>query len=228
MGVNKVNIMKIKLKYLPTLTLTLITVLSGFALLTSGANADEQSALSVVNVSEGCGFNAEYGQTYTLAVTPGLTGNTESESRTQIEMTCNNPNGFQVKAVGFSPDVDHPTGYEGNNFMYGSTGVNISTGTSGADSYWSMKISSASVKKASTSGSTYDDCSTSLLCGIESPYSAYAAVPSSATAVLTYAPVTDSTVLGKMKTDYQIHLSTHQAAATYTGKVKYTIVPVSS
>ena len=212
--------MKMKLKYLPSLILTLITMLSLLALLAPSASADTP-ADAVVNVTEGCAFDDDYSHTFTLSFAPGLVVNTESATRPTINVTCNNPNGFKINTIGFSPDATHASGNEGNTFMYGSTGVNIATGTSGTSSYWSMKISSATATRA-------DGGTPAATVSIQSPYSAYSNVPATSTPVISYGAVTDSTVNGTMRADYQVSLATDQAAGTYTGKVKYTVVPNGS
>lgn len=204
--------MKNKLKYLPTLTLTLMTVFAGAVLASAGANADVTRD-AVVNVLTACSFtNSSSSYTTDLSIAPGGTEDTEEiTTRPTFGVTCNANNGFSVNAIGFSPDATHPDGADGNTSMYGSYGT-ISTGTSGTNSYWAFKVSSASA-----TGSTAT---------IESPYSGYSNIPSSTTPIVSFsAPSTPGThVTGNVRTDYKVHVNPSLPAGTYTGKVKYTIV----
>lgn len=210
--------MKIKLKYLPTIILTLITASGGAVLLSSNAGAVDDDADAIVNVNTACVFDSDdYDYTKTFATTPGTYVDTESDSsKPTVHVTCNNINGFSIKAIGFSPDATHAAGYEGNTFMYGGTVGNINTGTSGTNSWWAFKVTSAT---ATVPPSTTPTTVTPV-----SPYGSYAAIPSSATSILNYAGSTDGPVTGTMRTDYKINVSSTQSAGTYTGQVKYTIV----
>ncbi len=193
--------MKNKITNLSILGLTSLTVASGFMLAASGAKAVTNNA--TVTVPDACGFTTT-GYTWNLTANGGQVYNTESETKS-ASVTCNNPNGFKIKAAG-SPDTD---------LSGASTGLDIATGTSGSNSYWAFKVTSATSSASSptiASGTGYD-------------YSAYSAVPSAATEIISYPGSATAVVTGTFRTDYKISVSSTQAADTYTGGVQYTIVP---
>ena len=200
--------MKNKLKYIPTLILTLVTVFAGMVLSSSGADAAlTGSKDAVVNVLPACTFtNSDSAYTIPISLAAGTNSNADG---TTVGVNCNEITGFFVQAVGFSPDGTHPDGLEGNTAMYGSQGT-ISTGTSGSNSYWAFKVKSATSSTSYTIASGYDD---------------YANVPSSATTIVTYgAPTTVGTaVTGNFIPNYKVSVSSTQAAGAYTGAVKYTL-----
>ena len=216
--------MKIKLKYLPSLTLTLMTVVSGAALLMPGASAATESADAVVNVNDACGFDSDYSYTSSLSTAAGTTVNTESDTTKNssdglVHVTCNNINGFLIQAIGSSPTSSSSgAGVDGATDMYGANGI-IPTGTAttGATSNWAMKVTSATVTSPTGTGAptatvpaTWDNT--------------YGAVPNATTTVITYGGSTSATVVGNFRTDYRVYVSSTQTAGSYEGAVKYTIV----
>lgn len=211
-----VSIMKNKLKYTPTLILSLITLVSGGALVSSGAIAITSSKDAVVTVVPVCTISPDTGYTYNLSVPGGGSTNTESVARNAVQVSCNANNGFSIQAVGYSPDATHAGGLEGNTSMYSTVGT-IPTGTSGA-SYWAFKIGSVTSSGSSTSTTA-----------AVSPYGNYASVPASAVDVVVYgAPSTPGqAVTGTFKPDYKVTVSGGQPAGSYTGQVKYTLVTTS-
>ena len=213
-----VNIMKNKIKYLPIGILTLTTAVSGAALSSARVAADgenEKASPVSVTVSTACFFTSEASPSTSLSIYPGNTSNTESSDKGNISISCNNPNGFSVKAVGYGPDAQHSEGVEGNTSLYDSlNGNTIATGNSGTDSYWSFK---AKMIHSSTSGST-----------IVPAYTTYTSVPSEPTEIATFAGTTSSSMVGIFRTDYQVYASPTQPSGSYKGAVKYTIVPSGS
>lgn len=212
-----VNIMKNKIKYLPIGILTLTTAVSGAALSSARVAADgenEKSSPVSVTVSSACVFTSGASPSTSLSIYAGNTSNTESSDKDAISISCNNPNGFSVKAVGYGPDAQHSEGVEGNTALYDSlNGNTIATGNSGTDSYWSFK---AKMIYSSTSAS------------IVPAYTTYASVPSEPTEIATFAGTTSSSMVGIFRTDYQVYASPTQPAGSYEGAVKYTIVPSGS
>ncbi len=116
----------------------------------------------------------------------------------KLVVSCNDANGWNVKAVGAS------TGSDNTVMVPTSSGTPIATGTadSGATSNWAFKVS------ASDSGL------------IVSPYNSYAAVPASAQKVASSGAAASSV---QINTGYQVWVSATQEADTYTGKVTYTV-----
>ena len=184
------------------------------------------SAEAWVEVNDACSFDDDYSSTFNISAMNGTTGNTESMNRVNppsagdnlVHVSCNNISGFSIKAIGYSPDATHTTGYDGNTDMYSSTTsavISTGTATSGATSAWAMKITSATNDVVTTtSGVTYPN-------GYQNTYGV---VPSSATTVLHFAGSTSAVVTGSFRPDYQYYISQSQPAGTYTGKVKYTII----
>jgi hypothetical protein len=198
------------IKYIPTTLLTLSTIVSGAALASAPAlAANTGSKTAVVNVSPACSFTAGDGYTANLSLAAGASATTESDTKADIEVTCNSLAGFSVQAVGFSPDATHADGEDGNTSLYSTVGV-IPTGTTGTGSRWAFKVTSA------TSTTSYN-----ILYG----YNDYSDVPNIPTGVVSYgAPTSSGYVTGTLRTDYQVYVSSDQASGAYSGKVKYIVV----
>lgn len=201
--------MKIKSKYTFTLLSTLMAIFAVSILASGNVFAESASGDAVITVVPACTFTTSTATT-TIPTASGVVSNSESISaKPDIVTTCNGLNGWKIQAIGFSPDSTHPDGNDGNTSMYASGGT-IATGTSGSDSYWSMKISSL------TSNTT----TATILNG----YGSYSSVPNSAVNVANIAgDGAGGSVTGTMRADYQIFVSGSQAPGTYTGIVKYTI-----
>lgn len=192
--------MENKITNLSILSLTFLTVASGVMLATGGARAVTNNA--VVTVPDTCGFTTS-GYTWNVEASVGQSYDTLSvpDADKKSTVTCNDPDGFIIKAVG-SPDT----------VLSGAvTGLNIATGTSGTDSYWAFKVSSAT--------------STATAPTIASGYNAYSEIPASATEIISYPGSSAAIVTGTFRTDYKISISSAQIADTYTGGVQYTIIP---
>ena len=225
--------MKIKLKYIPTITLTLTAALGSFVLLAPYASAlNSNSGDARVEVADSCEFGADYSYTSNFSVTNGTASDTESDSlKPTVQVTCNSSTGFVVKAIGASPDASHSAGLDGNTAMYGglyngtATGPTIATGSgtttgtipASTSSFWGMRISSAAI--SSPSGAT-----PTIASAYNTAAHNYVAVPSSETTVVTFPGSTSAVTQGTMRADYGFYVSRTQPAASYVGKVKYTIV----
>ena len=201
-----------KIKYLPIGILTITTALSGVALSSAGVAADTSgSKPASVTVGTACTFTGSTSYTENINVYAGTLVESNT-SRAPYEVRCNDSNGFKIQAIGFSPDSTHSSGLEGNTAMYNSvSGATIPTGTSGTNSYWSFKIGFA---YASEGGYT-----------IASGYNSYHDVPATAADVVSYGGSTSSFVSGLFRPDYQVFAAVSQAAGSYAGAVKYTLVP---
>ena len=190
---------------------TLTAVLFGSATYadnTVTANASVTvTASCTMSAAAGTGGNATAdGYSYSATIAPG----TRSEiDGSVITVSCNTPGDYSLYAIGYSGDsYDTPT----NTQMISSLGSNnIATGTaaSGNTSNWAFKLSSVSGTSTPS---------------IVSPYSGYSNIPSDFTKIA-YAPGTTGTAATTaVQPKYQVYVSSAQAAATYTGKVKYTMV----
>lgn len=207
--------MKNKIKYLPIGILTITTAFSGVVLSSAGVAADEitNSRPASVTVGSACTFTGTTSYTENLDVYAGTLVESNT-GRAPYEIKCNDPSGFVVQAVGFSPDAENPAGKEGNNFMYGGALGNITTATSGDNSYWSFRIGFYYASTGTVTPAT--------------GYNSYHTIPNTATTVLTYSGSTSDTVSGLFRPDYQVFAANAQAAGTYSGAVKYTLVPGSA
>lgn len=220
--------MKAKLKYTSIGILTLIAVASSATFTSSyaGAVTESDSAESYVVVNDACEFDSDDSYTSTFTVTNATADDTDDDAlKPTFSMTCNNISGFSVVAVGFSPDATHATGEEGNTDMYSPTvsaviptGSVVTTGTfaPASPSVWGMRISGVTSSTSFTTNSTYALASHN-----------YAAVPSAtspATQMAHYTGSTTALVTGTLRADYGFYVSDTQPAATYTGKVKYTVI----
>lgn len=111
-----------------------------------------------------------------------------------IKVTCNDSDGWQVKAVGSSAGSP-VTAMAGTN---GGTSIATGTAESGATSNWMFKVAGIG---------TVDD------------YEAWAAIPATATVI---AEGNAAISEGAINTGYQVWVSATQPAGTYTGRVTYT------
>lgn len=114
-----------------------------------------------------------------------------------IKVTCNDADGWQVKAVGSG------TGTPVTSMVGTNGGTSIATGTaeSGATSNWMFKVAGT---------------------GAVSDYTSWAAIPATATVV---AQGSGAISEGSINTGYQVWVSATQEAGTYTGRVTYTANP---
>ena len=198
--------MKNKITYLPIGILTLTTALAGVSLSSTGVAADTSGSRdATVTVGASCTFTGTTSYTASISVYAGNTSESDT-SRAPYSISCNNPTGFKVQAIGFSDNTD------GDTDMHAGTGSEtIATGSTGPSSYWGFRI-----------GFAYATAGTAT---VETGYNTYTSVPSSATDVISFSGSTASVVTGLFRPDYQIYVAPSQAAGTYSGAVKYTLVP---
>ena len=185
-------------------TLLFLTLTSALVLLSSNSNADTTSATASVTVPDTC-YMSSTSTTHTGTVNGGAyTENFGGEST--VTVTCNDRNGYSVYAVGYSNDI------EGTNGLIGtSTGLVIPSGTStsGDVSNWAMKLTPVAGAFAPT---------------ILNGYSNYNVVPTTTTKVATLTSDINVSNSSQFKTSYAVAVAPTQAADTYIGKVKYTVV----
>ena len=134
----------------------------------------------------------------------------EDIGETSFNVICNDSYGFAIYAVGYSGDQF------GNNTML-PTNNNVSnaiatgTATSGDNSNWSMKLTSVT-----------DNFS------IENSFNNNHVVSNEYQKVASYQSNTTTSTGAEIKSTYSVYISTAQAADTYVGKVKYTVVHPTS
>ena len=206
--------MKNKRKLFKTLDIVVgtATFSSLFLLLNAtGVYADSSVVDEVtITVPVSCSITGTVGTAHTAMVDVGTYEDEIGE--TTFNVLCNDANGFAVYAIGYSDDT------YGNTTMKPSTlpasnGIVTGTATSGGTSNWAMKLTAVS-----------GDYTPTLATG----FNAYHAIPEEYTRVASLASNTDAVSGSSFKSTYAVYISQAQAADTYTGKVKYTVVHPAS
>ena len=127
--------------------------------------------------------------------------------KTTFTVACNDANGYDVYAVGYTN-----TEFGRNEMLGANTGWVIETGTaeSGDTSNWAMKLTSVTGEVAPTITTGYDD---------------YHAIPDDYTKVAGFNSSTVGHGVGsQFETTYAAYVQSLQPADTYVGKVKFTLV----
>ena len=205
-----------------------ITLLSGIALSSSTVSANNDEVIDTVQltVPVACTMNGT-GTTHTATLNPGTySGASGSEyengiGKTTLTAICNDDNGFAIYAIGFtgnSYDSENHTKLVGSN-----TNGTISTkayASGDTTSNWSMKL----IKVTDTSV-TYNPENLT----ITNSFNDWHVVPDTYTKVAEYhantgSSTTDITLGVKLETTYAAYIASNQAADTYIGQVKYTMV----
>ena len=141
---------------------------------------------------------------------------------TNLKVTCNDNQGFAIYAVGYT---GNEIGATNSTKLVGtatSNNVTIDTGT--ATTAGNPDVSNWAMKLATNSGATYPVT-------IDNSFNAYHAVPASYTKVAHRDSGTDvgtNAVGSTLTTTYAAYISKTQAADTYSGQVKYTLVHPSA
>ena len=204
-----------------SLSLVGITIVTGLLLsnIVPGVAAESSStATATVNVSSSCSLSATVDAEHTATLLNGIYSGNDNYPNgigsTTIKAVCNDNAGFAIYAVGFSGDT------YGDNTMIGTSGATIPTGTatSGDNSQWAMKLAKV------TDSTAYNPSNLT----ITNSFDNYHVVPSDYTKVASFSSSTDQTLGSKLTATYAAFVSANQAADTYTGKVKYTMVHPAS
>ncbi len=179
-----------------------------FVLLNATGAYAESSVMDTVTITvpTSCSITNTINTAHTAAINVGTYEDEIGE--TTFKVFCNDPNGFSIYAIGFSDDTYGNTTMKPSSTP-ASNGIVTGTATSGNTSNWAMKLSSVS-----------NDYTPTITTG----YSAYHAVPEEYTKVATFTSNTDATSGSSFKSTYAAFISQAQAADTYVGKVKYTVV----
>lgn len=197
--------------------LILTTILSGIILTSSITHAENTKETSnvAVTISTSCtlkggsdGTSTSGIAVYSASVDPGTTAEINGS---KLVMLCNDPYGYSLYAIGYSGD-SYTTPTNTQMIGEGSIGnINTSTTTGGNDSSWAMKL-------ATVSGVTPP----TILNGFDS----YHVIPTNYTQIAKYtsSTATPTSTGAAIQTKYQVYASSGQAAGTYIGKVKYSMV----
>ena len=208
-----------------TLTLCLGAILSSTTVSAEGGNTNTDIVDQInITVPVSCTMSGTGQNTHNAEINNGQYNS--NIGTTTLKAFCNDNEGFSIYAVGYTNNEI------GKNVLTSSTlgpTHDIVTGTeiSGNTSNWAMKLATVSNPTPTypiiIMGST-DDTEKQA----EDPdYSTFQNVPSSYTKVVKRESSTDvgTTAEGAtLTTTYQAYISPTQAAGTYTGQVKYTMV----
>ena len=198
--------LKEKITYLPLGILTIITATSGAFLAADGTLADSETANASVTVTSACTMTATVNTAHALTMSNG--NYQDNIGTTTLQTVCNDNDGYAIYAVGYTDDT------LGNTNLSGASGsIATSTATSGNVSAWAMKVSSVAGSFAPT---------------IQNGFNNYTAVPASYTVVASLPGATDTVTGSSVQTTYAVYMSQTQAAGTYVGQVKYSLVHPSS
>ena len=192
-------------------SLFIMTILAASICTNLRVNADTDVEDTItITVNSSCTLTGSIpsGSEHSATLTPGQ--NTPNIGITNMTAVCNDAAGYDIYAVGYSNNEWKNTdliSVQNNNTYTIATG----TATSGNTSNWAMKLSAGTGDAATI---------------VTSPtnYSAYAAVPNDYTKVAYYPSTTAGTGGSSFTTTYQVFTSLTQAAGTYEGKVKYTLI----
>ncbi len=192
-----------------TYGLVAMTALSGAGLASVSVVAEGDTVIDDVALSVPTSCSMEGVNTSHSAEVPNGTYR-DGIGTTTFTIYCNDAEGFSIYAVGYT-DNEH-----GKNTLVGEgSGQTIQTGTAtyGPESGWAMML-------ATNASATYP---ITLLNG----YEGYSNVPSSSIKVATRTASTGSTAVADgatLTSTYAAYINSAQAADTYKGKVKYTLV----
>ena len=190
--------------------LLFLTASSAFFLASSNSHAETTSAQASVTVPDTC-YMSSSSTTHTGTVNGG-SYTTDFGGESTVTVTCNDRNGYSVYAIDCSgSDTTNCSDTNKTKLIGASTSLTIPTGlsTDGSTSNWAMKLTPGTGSFAPT---------------ILNGYNNYSLVPATATKVATQTSDINVSNLSQFKTSYAVAVAPTQAADTYIGKVKYTVV----
>ena len=206
----KHNIKPVNVIFIIALSLLGLTSVSAFGLMSSNSHAETTSAQASVTVPDTC-YMSSTSTTHTDTATGGsYKENFGGEST--VTVICNDRNGYSVYAIGCSgSDTTNCSDTDKTKLIGSSTNLTIPTGlsTDGSTSNWAMKLTPGTGSFAPT---------------ILNGYNNYSLVPATATKVATLTSDINVSNSSQFKTSYAVAIASSQAADTYVGKVKYTVV----
>ena len=209
---NKHNNKPVNAIFIIALSLFGLTSVSAFGLMSSNSHAETTSATASVTVPDTCylSSNIESGHEHTDTLSGGEYKANIGE--TTVSVVCNDRNGYSVYAIGCSgSDATNCSDTNKTKLIGTSTNLTIPTGlsTDGSTSNWAMKLTPGTGSFAPT---------------ILNGYNNYSLVPATATKVATLTSDINVSNSSQFKTSYAVAVAPSQAADTYIGKVKYTVV----
>ncbi len=188
-----------------------LSLLSGAILTAPNIYADSSDVVNIkVKVPAACTLSTS-NNNLTKTINPGeyLPIGTSN-----IKAVCNDPDGFAIYAIGYS-DNKH-----GNNFLTTDLGddYKIASGTAqnGPTSNWSMTIANDTA------------VANNITATINNGFGSPSAVPDVNTKIATVTSTTDQTIGTNLTATFDAYIAPSQAAGTYQGKVKFTLVHPST
>ncbi len=166
---------------------------------TRAEDATGDTITGIVDVS--CTIEGTGASSYNVTASSGIVSS--EVGATNFNVTCNDADGFALYAIGYSKNTDGNTNLINNNDE--SYSIRTGTNTTG-ESSWAMKVTPES---GTTSVNNFDN---------------YHAAPGNYTRVIERVSGTTPGVIAAAKSTYQVYVSGAQAAGTYTGQIKYTLV----
>lgn len=186
--------------------LVVLSILSGFILVHHKTVITRaKSDTADVYGANACTFTAANITTHSVSINPG--NSSSNIAQTRLKTICSDAPSFEVFAIGYSNNSSGNTKLIGQN-----GGGNISTAVSGSSSRWSMKVAKDT--------SSYLPANMT----IENSFGSNHVVPNATTLIATYGTYTDTTTGASIITSYNVSIAAGQAADSYIGKVKYSIV----
>ena len=169
---------------------------------TTGTGAGAASSTATVTVPSSCTMSG--GQEHSKTI---YNGQLEDIGTSTLNVMCNDSGGFAIYAVGFGNNKI------GNTVLHSDTQAttyDIQTGTSGTNSYWSMKLAKVTGNYEMTVDPAFDQTAH--------------VVPDAYTKVAQRTATTDFTEGSSVNATYSAYVSQTQPQGTYTGKVKYVLI----
>ena len=191
--------------------LTILTILSALLLSTPHASADSSSAIDVsLEVMAACSLSATSGSDLSTTINAGSDGNIGT---TSLKAVCNDNGGLAIYAIGYTGNTHGDTNLRRQETIDTLSTTNfIPTGVSLSTSYWNMTVTN----NTSVSGN--------YTATIPAAFQSAHAVPTNQTQIASYSSSTDQTTGLNINIAYNAHAAIDQAAGTYKGKVRYTLV----
>ena len=196
-----------------------VAAFAGVAMPVAGAfAADTQDFTDIITVTvdSACAIARGASETGSYDFGSVANGVTDTVNGSTFKVTCNDKGGYYVYLEGAG------TGTTKTDMIGKNTSTTIATGTATSDDKSDDK-SNWAIKGAAVEG-TYKPT-------IASGYTSYAAIPAAPTSgseksnkFASYANNTDTSTGSSFTTSYQVYISAIQAADTYTGKVKFTLM----
>ena len=213
-----------------TFNLIIFTILSGLVLTSTYVSAENNEVIDTMEltVPVACTMGGVGNNSHNATLNPGTySGASGSEyengiGKTALTAICNDDNGFSIYAIGYTGNEYGATNLIGENTAGAIATKAYASGDTASN--WSMKLTK--VDNPSTGDPvTYNPENFT----ITTNYDNWIAVPATYTRVAQYkantgSSTTDTTLGAKLETTYAAYIASSQAADTYVGQVKYTMV----